>query len=361
MNASVNPDQSRKRSRIKIIAGSALVAFGLIAISAVATYYFVGKYHEGQLESLDASVQGPVAMPSVESELPEIHGVLLPDGSFKPIHSVVKSLEAYVDDRSFETQAPVRPAPPPDGSVEDAVVDPPPDDAPSIEAAAAADAIGQENPTTEPLDGGKLIYSYNAIYPGYQMHPKYWGRPSTAGSDDYTFGVVKRPDGFVTLVPSQGAPRGKASEASAIRIPSIGVDSRVEDLAIVELGDSRQYETPKHIVGRIPSTSNPGEIGNSWLFGHLESPIRGEGNVFQRLPEIPSLLNTGDPVYVSLLNDEGDEFLYQVTATEVVHQDELQLYETDDATITLVACVPKLVYDRRLLVTGKLVGVKRAA
>ena len=72
-------------------------------------------------------------------------------------------------------------------------------------------------------------------------------------------------------------------------------------------------------------------------------------------------MNSGDPVYVSLINENGDEFLYQITATEVVHQDDLSLYQTEDATITLVSCVPRLVYDRRLLVTGKLVGVKMAA
>ena len=129
----------------------------------------------------------------------------------------------------------------------------------------------------------------------------------------------------------------------------------------MDIGDSRQYETPAHVVGRIPQTSNPGEMGNTWLFGHLESLIRGEGNVFHRLPEIPNLLNSGDPVYVSLENQDGDEFLYQITATRVVRQEDLALYDTDDSTITLVACVPRLIYDHRIVVTGKLVGVKRAA
>ena len=49
--------------------------------------------------------------------------------------------------------------------------------------------------------------------------------------------------------------------------------------------------------------------------------------------------------------------LYQVTETAVVHQDDLHLYGSDEATITLVSCVPRLVYDHRLLVTAKLVGV----
>ena len=212
----------------------------------------------------------------------------------------------------------------------------------------------------EELSGADLVYAYNAIYPGYQIHPKYWDKPLSAGADPYAYGAVLRPDGYVSIDSSQGMPRGSAPDASQIRIPSIGVDSVVSNLAIIDIGDSRQYETPKHVVGRIPETSNPGELGNTWLFGHLESPIRGEGNVFQKLPQIPALVNSGDPVYVSLLNEDGDEFLYQITETEVVHQDELQLYQTEESTITLVSCVPRLVYDHRLLVIGKLVGVKKA-
>ena len=111
-------------------------------------------------------------------------------------------------------------------------------------------------------------------------------------------------------------------------------------------------------MGHIPETPNPGEGGNGWFFGHLESPFKGEGSVFRRLPEVPELLRNGDPVYVRL-EREDIEFLYQVTATQVVHQSELRLYGSREATITLVSCVPRLVYDHRLLVTAKLVGVKR--
>ena len=160
---------------------------------------------------------------------------------------------------------------------------------------------------------------------------------------------------------SNGLPRGTLSDATHIRIPSIGVDSAVTTLAILDLGDSKEYETPAHVVGRIPDTSNPGEMGNTWLFGHLESPIRGEGNVFRRLPEIPEILKNGDPVYVALLNEAGEEFMYQVTNTKVVHRDDLALYQTDDSTITLVTCVPRLIYDQRLVVSGKLVGIRKPA
>ena len=137
----------------------------------------------------------------------------------------------------------------------------------------------------------------------------------------------------------------------------IDVDSTVDELAIIDLGDSRAYETPKNTGGHIPETVNPGQLGNGWFFGHLESPIKGEGNVFFNLPKIPGHLKNGDPVYISLMTDSG-EYLYQVSATQVVHADDLALYDSDQATITLVSCVPRLVYDHRLLVTAKLVGVK---
>ena len=155
---------------------------------------------------------------------------------------------------------------------------------------------------------------------------------------------------------------GDNALAHRIQIPMLRVDSDVSDLAILDLGDNRAYETPDNTVGHIPGTSDPGERGNGWFFGHLESPIRGEGNIFHRLPEIPGLLRnyveTGeDPVYISLTSADG-EYLYVVTATQVVPQHDLRLYDSDAATVTLVTCVPRLIYDHRLLVTARLVGIR---
>ncbi len=351
-------DTPRRRTG-KLVAGSALVVVGLIVVAAVGIYYGLGRYNSTNLEGLNSAAQGPIAMEAVATEVPEIRGALMPDGSFKPIHTAAKGIQTYVGDKAADTRVPARQPATPVAAV--SAVEPTPSAAQNKAQAAVSEGVEDPSEAVEELSGAELVYSYNAIYPGYQIHPKYWDQPYTAGSDLYAYGAVLRPDGYVSIDSSQGMLRGTASDASHIRIPSIGVDSTVSNLAIIDIGDSRQYETPKHVVGRIPETSNPGELGNTWLFGHLESPIRGEGNVFQKLPEIPALVNSGDPVYVSLLNEDGDEFLYQITETEVVHQDDLQLYQTDDSTITLVSCVPRLVYDHRLLVIGKLVGVKKAA
>jgi LPXTG-site transpeptidase (sortase) family protein len=225
----------------------------------------------------------------------------------------------------------------------------------------AVQPSGREQAGLKQSQGDALFAAYQAAYTGVQVHPKYWAEPLWAGARPLGNGGL--PEGFVPVsVDMQLMASGLAARAERIAIPAIGVESDVAELAILDLGNSRQYETPKNVVGHIPETANPGEPGNGWFFGHLESPIRGEGSVFRRLPEVPGLLEeyleTGDgPVYVFLSSLDG-EFLYQVTETKVVHRDELALYDSDGAAITLVTCYPRFAYDQRVVVTAKLVGVK---
>jgi len=352
---SISTIARKRRNWPLLIFGVGSIALGAVFLVVVGLYYGFGLYSSSQLDELNAAIDGPVSLPELPPEAAQIHGALLPDGSFKPITRVVKDIQSFVDSGGtlVESAAEASTPPPPLISPVRTVY---PEQAASV-ATPVETVIETAVSQAAPVVIGALVSSYNAIYPGYQIHPKNWADPLWASSDDYAFGEVLRPDGYTALSPDDGLARGQGSVASRITIPAIAVDSPVKDLAIINLGDSSAYETPKNVVGRIPETSNPGEQGNGWFFGHLESPIRGEGNVFTRLPEIPGLLKNGDPVYVSIMSNDA-EYLYQVTATEVVHQDDLRLYETDSATITLVACVPRLKYDHRILVTGKLVGVK---
>lgn len=208
--------------------------------------------------------------------------------------------------------------------------------------------------------------SYSALYPAIYIHPKFWAQPLWAGGEPYVYDPANPettlPDGFRAVSATDDAlRRGDGSQTSRIAIPLIDVDSEIQELEILNLGDSRSYETPKHLVGHIPQSPNPGERGNAWYFGHLESPIKGEGNVFHRLPEIPDLLRDGDDVFVELESVDGHIFLYKTTRTEVMHEDDLELYGSDTAQLTLVACVPRLIYDHRIVVTAELVGIKDAS
>jgi LPXTG-site transpeptidase (sortase) family protein len=161
-----------------------------------------------------------------------------------------------------------------------------------------------------------------------------------------------------TPVLTDGPGLGDLPPATRIRIPALALDSNIAELAIVRTEDSASWETPKHVVGHIPTTANAGTGGQGWYFGHLESPIRGEGSIFRRLPEVAQLLkeNPDRPVYVFL--ESGDRsFAYRIYNVEVVSQEDLEVADSGTHDITLVTCTPRFVYDQRLLVTAALVGV----
>ena len=128
-------------------------------------------------------------------------------------------------------------------------------------------------------------------------------------------------------------------------------------VTILDLGDSRAYESPDNTVGHIPESANAGEPGTSWFFGHTESPISREGSVFFNLQKIPEKLRNGEDVYI--ITDNGvNQFLYRATSTQVVHQDDLNLASTPAADINLVSSVPRFVYDHRLVVSGVLIALR---
>jgi sortase A len=139
------------------------------------------------------------------------------------------------------------------------------------------------------------------------------------------------------------------SEATWIYIPSIQVDSRVIEIGVKKEKGSWIWEAPAFAVGHYGGTANPGEIGNAVFTGHIRSnPIKEEGSVFGRLPEI----ELGHTVY--LYNADGRQFTYVVVEMKVVLPSEISILDpTPDETLTLVTCVPDWVYSHRFVVTAK--------
>jgi LPXTG-site transpeptidase (sortase) family protein len=154
-----------------------------------------------------------------------------------------------------------------------------------------------------------------------------------------------------STLPEQAAP------PTRLRIPALGLDARVQGLGIVDLGDARAYETPDKVVGHIPESAPPGVRGNVWLFGHLESPVRGEGSIFRDLPKVYDLIQQGQAVYVIADSADGS-FLYQVREFRTIPREQLSLQRSDEPLLTMVTCWPRLKYDERILVTAELVGVR---
>jgi LPXTG-site transpeptidase (sortase) family protein len=199
------------------------------------------------------------------------------------------------------------------------------------------------------------VARFASLYPGDMLNPKYWAEPEWAGSDP--FGGPTIPEDFIPVLSTElFRDFDPTSEAVRIRIPSINVDSTVAELGVVDLGDQSSYETPNNTVGHIPETSLPGQQGSGWFFAHLESFVAREGNIFRHLPEIAELIKQ-DPVDVYLVTADS-EYIYRVTGTSQVHQDNLELTNSDDAQITLVTCWPPRVYDQRVLVDATLIAYR---
>lgn len=198
--------------------------------------------------------------------------------------------------------------------------------------------------------------AYVSLYPGDGINPRYWDSPRSAGPEP--FGAPGIPAGFVPVSSRDPiAALAAGNPATRIRIPAIDLDSFVSELALLDLGDQSAYQTPNNTVGHIPETSNPGELDTGWFFGHLESFGTGEGNVFNRLPEIADLLKN-DPVDIFIETDDAD-YMYRVTSTSQVAQEDLALTRSDNAQVTLCTCWPPRVYDRRVLVHAELIAVRR--
>jgi LPXTG-site transpeptidase (sortase) family protein len=192
---------------------------------------------------------------------------------------------------------------------------------------------------------------FGAPQPGETLDPRFWAAPLWGEEvEEERLAVAYHPVNQETL-----APVGTLPAPTRLRIPLLGVDSSVSGLRILDLGSHREYETPDSVVGHIPESANPGERGNIWMFGHLESPIRNEGSVFRDLPRVPGLLRQGYKIY-TIVDSPGGSFLYQVTSTNVLHKDDLQITGSDKPSLTLVTCIPRFLYDHRLVVIGELVG-----
>ena len=202
----------------------------------------------------------------------------------------------------------------------------------------------------------KLLEGYGENASLKKIHPKSWSDPdwllpdrfntSEHNQDSFAFSLIEDSDITVELL--SGIP-GKIS------IPILNLTAPVENLAIVEKEGRMVYETPKNLVGRIPSSPNQPDTFTGWYFGHLESPLKGEGNVFHNLPEIAEHLIDGNEVLISL-GKPGKELVYQVTKSEVLHESDLELYDPGLGKIILVTCSNRPIYDHRQLVTATLVG-----
>ncbi len=191
-----------------------------------------------------------------------------------------------------------------------------------------------------------------SLYPGTEIAPQFWANPFWAKDVD----VASITAGFLPLS-EVTLPDSGLGPATLVRIPIIGLEVGTIELTSLPFGDGEKYAAASFELGIIPGQPTPGEIGNTWLFGHLESPIRGEGSVFRDLPKVHDFLRQGQAVYVIIDSVDGS-FLYQATEFRIMHRDDVRLWGSTGRIATLVSSWPRFKYDERVVVTTVLVGVR---
>jgi LPXTG-site transpeptidase (sortase) family protein len=162
-----------------------------------------------------------------------------------------------------------------------------------------------------------------------------------------TFGGTEA-EAHVIPVPDGGrAPVIVAMPAKRLVIPTIGVDTKVLPLGTkLDRRGEIAWETAAFAVGHHSGTAGPGQRGNMVLSGHISSP--SEGAVFSKLPQ----LKVGQGIIVAT---EERQFLYQVVNVQTVTPAEVSvLAATDEATATLITCVPDRIYSHRLIISATL-------
>ena len=200
---------------------------------------------------------------------------------------------------------------------------------------------------------GNMASNVN-LFPGKTVSSESWG--DLFSYEPMYFQQHRMLDGF-TKISESNLTLTDIRPASRIIIPSIGVDSTVSELSILDLGDTRHYESPNNTVGHIPETGHGEEVHTSWFFGHTESPISREGSVFFNLQKLPEKIRSGEDVFIITEHHES-QLLYQATSSQVIHQYDLKLDATPEEDINLVSSVPRFVYDHRLVISGELIGYR---
>ena len=94
---SISTTPQKRRKWPLLIVGVGSIALGAALLVVIGLYYGFGLYSTSQLDKLNAAIDGPVSLPELPPETAQIHGALLPDGSFKPINRVVKDIQSFVD------------------------------------------------------------------------------------------------------------------------------------------------------------------------------------------------------------------------------------------------------------------------
>lgn len=141
------------------------------------------------------------------------------------------------------------------------------------------------------------------------------------------------PDKSAPPTSTGGVSNGASIRPLRLRIPSIGVDTRLETLGVTRLGRLRPPVDPQQ-AGWFPGSAVPGELGPAVVAGHRDSTVGTA--VFWHLTD----LRLGDTVIVT--RSDGATVRFEVAQIRRVPRASFpteQVYgATPDSVLRLITC-----------------------
>jgi sortase A len=146
--------------------------------------------------------------------------------------------------------------------------------------------------------------------------------------------------------PSSVMPAVRPSKVThyTMSIPKLRIDK-----AVVTIGGTRLFDTLVQYAG----TANPGEYGNTVIFGHSVLPTFYNPKDYKTIFSLIPTLEKGDKILVDF---DGMEFVYIVENYFEVKPDEVDVLQQrfDQQLLSLVTCVPPGTYQLRGVLQSRL-------
>jgi LPXTG-site transpeptidase (sortase) family protein len=115
---------------------------------------------------------------------------------------------------------------------------------------------------------------------------------------------------------------------------------------------------PEKYLGHYAGSAYPGEVGNSFIYGHSVMPIMFNENNYKTIFSNLHKLEDGDEIFITF---EGKTYTYEVFVKQVLNPDEVKPLETltpsflNEKTLSLMTCTPPGTTLKRLVVGARLV------
>ena len=207
------------------------------------------------------------------------------------------------------------------------------------------------------LIGNQIVMPWLATPPAQEpllkpLAPQVLAEANTIVEFEFEFSELQQPSESGVVGSRMGTvPNYVVPTVFYISIPKLGIER-------AEVDTNSESLSPDERLGHYPGSALPGEVGNSFIYGHSVLPMFYDPKNYRTIFSTLDKLEKGDKVAVEF----GERvFEYEVESWVTLNPEDVKPLEPIAPTflresyLTLMTCIPMGVGTNRLLVQAKLV------